>query len=192
MKKLIAILAIAMLISGTCYAGSDTAPDLSANLVASAVLEIEVLDAFFLVVSPDDLEISVDTDTGQVQSQWLSVLAGCGDGQQDWYLKFKCSNFVKTTDATKIFGPELLSMQFAPGLDPSGEDEIGAVIGDYDDGDLLPVADTYVNIYQPLTTPDHRQGSHGCAAAFYGTMPSQSTGIYQATITFEMVAGLPA
>jgi len=191
MKKLIAILAIAMLISGTCYATSDTAADLSVNLVASTTLEIEVLDAFFLVVSPDDLEIDVDTETGQVQSQWINVLAGCGE-VTDWYLKFKISDFVKTTDAQQTFGPEILSMQFAPGMDPSGEDEIGAVLNDYDDGAALPVAGTYVNVYQPLQAPDSRQGSHGCAAAIYGTMPSASTGIYQSTITFEMVAGLPA
>jgi len=189
MKKLIAILAIAMLISGTCYAGSDTAPDLTSNLVASTTLEIEVLDAFFLIV-PDDMTIDVDNETGQVQSEdWINVLAGCADAQQDWYLKFKCSNFVKTTDPGQIFGPETLDLVFAPGIN-ANEDEIGEVLNDYDNYKPMPAADTYVDVYQPLT--DERQGTHGCAALISGTMPSASTGTYNATLTFEMVPGLPA
>ena len=195
MKKLIAILAIAMLISGTCYATSDTTGGdpttgaLDRSLVASTVLEIEVLDAFFLIV-PDDMTIDVNTDTGQVQSEdWINVLAGCANADQDWYLKFKCSNFVKTTDPGQTFGPETLDLAFSGAID-ADEDEIGEVLNDYDNYKPMPAADTYVNVYQPLT--DNRQGTHGCGAVISGTMPSSSTGTYTATLTFEMVPGLPA
>jgi len=189
MKKLIAILAIAMLISGTCYATKDQAADLTSELVASTTLEIEVLDAFFLIV-PDDMTIDVNDETGQVQSEgWINVLAGCADENQDWYLKFKCSDFVKTTDATKAFGPETLDLAFSAAID-ADEDEIGEVLNDYDNYKAMPAADTYVNVYQPLT--NNRKGTHGCGAVISGTMPSASTGTYNATLTFEMVPGLPA
>ena len=191
MKKLIAILAIAMLISGYAYADADTKPDLTVPLTAYTTASIKVLDAFYLIVSPDEVDIEVEDD-GTVQSDGISVTVGSG-ATGDWRISALSSVYTDVTNAANTFdpsGPGVFKMIFYPALDAE-DDDLGEVLNDYDEdnnGNIMPVG-TAVEVYKPGLSS--KKGVHACYALIYGNMPSATTGTYEGTLTFTLTAYAP-
>ena len=192
MKKFIAILAIGMLLTVPAYATSATAPDLATPLSASATASIDVLDAFYLIVSPDEVDVDVE-DNGTVQSEGISVTAGSG-ATDDWHITAQSSLYEDVTNAANTFDPSepgVFKLIFYPALD-ANEEDMGDVLGDYDEsnnGNIMPVA-AEVAVYRPKLT--NKKGVHACYGLIYGNMPSATTGTYEGTMTFKMIAGAPA
>ena len=187
MKKVLAILAIAMLISGAAYATTDTAPNLDSPLSAHADLTIEVLDSFYLIVTPDDVDL--DIEDGLVESGYIYVTAGSG-GSTAWHINAIVSTFAKNDDPNVTFNPSdpgVLSLAIYPALDQE-EDEMG--VSYFEQEDQLPVPIALTKAYVPL---DGKYNAvHACAARIVGNMPVATTGTYEGTLTFEMKTGLPA
>lgn len=190
MKKSLAILAIGMLLTVPAYATSSTAEDLTSPLSAQTTLSIDVLDAFYIIVSPDEAEMNVE-DNGTVTSESIAVTIGSGS-TGGWYITVQSSIYTDITNSANTFDPSqpgVFKLIFYSAQDSTDED-MGDVLNDYDEssnGNILPLVET--SVYKPKLTS--KKGVHACFALIYGNMPSAPTGTYEGTLTFKMIAGTP-